>query len=195
MSFFEKILQLDRDIFFIINRKWSNSFFDLILPYVRHAYTWIPFYLFLLFFITLKHKKRGWFWVLLAVATAAVTDPVSSRLIKENIFRLRPCRDTSLAGQVRILLHYCPQSSSFTSSHAANHFGFATFFFLTLKSYYGNRIWLIFLWAFIICYAQIYVGVHYPLDIIGGGVTGGIIGYIFSRIFNKYMRLEKQLNS
>jgi undecaprenyl-diphosphatase len=191
MSFFEKILQLDRDLFFIINSKWSNSFFDLVLPYTRNAYTWIPFYLFLLIFIPLKHKKKGWFWILLAVATAASTDLVSSRLIKENIFRLRPCGDLSLAGHIRFLLHYCPQSSSFTSSHAANHFGFATFFYFSLKSYYSRWVWLIFFWAFIICYAQIYVGVHYPLDIIGGAIAGSMIGYIFSRVFNKYMRLEK----
>lgn len=191
MSFFERVLQLDRDLFFLINSGSSNSFFDLILPYIRNANTWIPFYLFLLIFIPLKHKKKGLFWVLLIAATGAVTDPVSSRLIKENIFRLRPCGDISLAGQVHFLLQYCPQSSSFTSSHAANHFGFATFFYFTLRTYYGNRVWLIFLWAFIICYAQIYVGVHYPLDIIGGAVAGSIIGYFFSRIFNKYMKLEK----
>jgi membrane-associated phospholipid phosphatase len=192
MSFFEKILEFDQDLFFVINGKWSNSLFDLVMPFIRQANTWIPFYLFLLIYIPLKHKKKGWFWVLLIVATAAVTDLVSSRLIKENIFRMRPCGDLSLAGHVRFLLHYCPQSSSFTSSHAANHFGFATFFYFTLKNYYGGRrLWWIFLWAFIICYAQVYVGVHYPLDIVGGAVAGSIIGYIFVRVFNKYMRLER----
>jgi membrane-associated phospholipid phosphatase len=194
MAFFEKVLQLDRDLFFLINNKWSNPFFNLILPYARNANTWIPLYLFLLIFITVKHKKSGWFWVLLAIVTAATTDLVSSRLIKDNIFRLRPCRDVLLASHIHFLVNYCPQSSSFTSSHAANHFGFATFFYITLRNYYGKVVWFIFLWAFIVCYAQIYVGVHYPLDIIGGAIVGSIIGYFYSQIFNKYSKLEKHFH-
>src|SRR5256885_716915 len=102
MAFFERILELDRDLFFVINGKWSNSFFDLVLPYTRNANTWIPLYLFLLIFIPVKHKLRGVFWVLLAIVTGACTDLVSSRLIKENIFRLRPCQDQSLADRIHV---------------------------------------------------------------------------------------------
>jgi undecaprenyl-diphosphatase len=193
MSFLEKVLQLDRDLFFVINDKWSNSFFDLVLPYTRNANTWIPLYIFLLLFIPIRHKKRGLFWVLAAVVTGACTDLVSSRLIKENIFRLRPCQDKSLADHIHVLVQYCPQSSSFTSSHAANHFGFAVFIYFTLKNYYGKWVSLIFLWAFIICYAQVYVGVHYPIDVISGAIVGSIIGYLTSRLFNRYMRIEKKL--
>ena len=194
MTFLEKVLQLDRDLFFLINTKWSNRLFDLILPYTREANVWIPFYLFLLILMPLKHRKRGWFWILLAIVTGACTDQVSSRLIKDHIFRIRPCGDKSLAGHIHFLVQYCPQSSSFTSSHAANHFGFATFLFITLRNYYGKGVWLIFLWAFIICYAQVYVGVHYPLDVLGGAIVGVCIGYITAWIFNKYSRLEKIQN-
>lgn len=193
MSFFEKILQLDRSLFFIINDRWSNSFFDLVLPYTRNSLTWVPLYLFLILFISVTYKKKGFFWILLAIATAASTDLVSSRLIKETIFRLRPCADVSLAGHMHFLLQYCPQSSSFTSSHAANHFGFAVFLYCTLRKYYSKWIMLIFVWAFIICYAQVYVGVHYPLDILGGAVAGSIIGYIFARIFNQYIGLKQKV--
>jgi undecaprenyl-diphosphatase len=191
MSLFEKMLQLDRDFFFTINTTWSNSFFDLVLPYTRNAATWIPFYIFLLVYMPLKHKKSGWLWLLLIAVTAGSTDLVSSWVIKEHIWRLRPCGDPALAGHINFLLTYCPQSSSFTSSHAANHFGFAAFFYFTLKNYYSKWTGFIFLWAFIICYAQVYVGVHYPLDILGGAIVGSIIGYIYSRVFNKYRRLEK----
>jgi len=191
MAFLEKVLQLDRDLFFLINVKWTNRPFDVILPYMREANTWIPFYLFLLIFMSVKHKKAGWFWILLAIVTVAITDPVSSRLIKDHIFRARPCRDMSLAGHIHFLAGYCPQSSSFTSSHAANHFGFATFLYITLRPYYGKVVGLIFLWAFMICYAQVYVGVHFPLDIIGGAIVGTIIGYLVAQIFNKYSKLKR----
>jgi len=191
MALLEKILQLDRDLFVLINVKWSNQLFDFILPSMRNANTWIPFYVFLLIYMSIRHKKRGWIWILLAILTVAITDPVSSRLIKDHIFRVRPCGDKSLAGHIHFLVSYCPQSSSFTSSHAANHFGMATFFYFTLRGYYGMAVGLIFLWAFIVCYAQIYVGVHFPLDIIGGALVGAIIGFFIAQIFNKYSKLEK----
>ena len=190
MSFFERVLQFDRDLFFLVNKKWSNPFFDFILPYCRNAVTWIPFYLFMLIFMLLNHKKRGWLWILLAITTAAATDLISSRLIKENIFRVRPCHDL-LLHQVRFLVQYCPQSSSFTSSHAANHFGFSTFIYYTLNRFYGKWVAVVFLWAFIVSYAQVYVGVHYPLDVAGGAVVGIVIGYCTARVFNRFMMNEK----
>jgi undecaprenyl-diphosphatase len=85
---------------------------------------------------------------------------------------------------VRFLLSYKPQSSSFTSSHATNHFALAAFFYFTLKKYFNKWGLLFFCWAFMICYAQVYVGVHYPFDVICGGIIGFSIGYGFARFFN-----------
>ena len=181
MSFFEKVLQADRQLFLLINNRWTNPVLDLILPFSRNAITWIPFYLFLLVFMLLNHKRKLLLWIALAVTTAAATDIISSRLIKENIFRLRPCHDLLL--HVRFLAQYCPQSSSFTSSHAANHFGFSTFIYLTLNRFYGKWVSVIFLWAFLVSYAQVYVGVHYPLDVAGGAVVGMIIGYLTAKLY------------
>lgn len=78
---------------------------------------------------------------------------------------------------VRFLLPARPGNGSFTSSHAANHFGLAMFLYATLKNYLGKWMLLFFVWAFFICYAQVYVGVHYPFDILGGAVLGCLIGY------------------
>jgi undecaprenyl-diphosphatase len=193
MSFFEKILKLDQDLFFVINRKWNNSFFDLILPPARNSVTWIPFYLILLILILLKYKERGIVWVLAASGTAGLTDLISSRFIKHVVFRLRPCHETGLPDVVRFIVKYCPVSSSFTSSHAANHFGLAAFIYFTLSAYYGKWVGVIFLWAAVICYAQVYVGVHYPLDVICGAAVGLIIGYSTSLLFNKYGIQKKSL--
>lgn len=193
MTIFNALLQYDRELFFKINTDWSNSFFDTLLPFIRNAVTWMPFYVFLLFFVTLNFRKSGWYWVLLAAALAASTDIVSSHIIKENIFRLRPCRDLELAGQVRFLLNHCGQNSSFTSSHATNHFGFAIFLFLTLKNFAGKWIWIVFLWAAAIAYAQVYVGVHYPLDVFCGALVGLMIGFGFAKIFNRYIGLQQSL--
>src|SRR2546423_9351568 len=144
-----KILQVDKYLFSIINGKWHNGFLDWFMPYLRQSEIWIPLYLFLLVFVLVNLNKSGWF-ILFCLCTVAFTDIISSHFIKNTIIRIRPCGDPDLAGVVRFLVPYCPQSSSFTSSHAANHFGMATFISVALRPIVGPWIYLSFLWAFII---------------------------------------------
>ena len=181
----EHLLELDKKLFTLINSKWNNTVLDGCLPLLRHQIIWGPFYLFMLLFIVVNYKKTGIWWVLFAAATAGLTNIISSDFIKENIIRLRPCNDPDMAANLRFLVSYRPQSSSFTSSHAANHFGLATFFFFTLKKHIGNTAWVFIAWAFLIIYAQVYVGVHYPLDVIAGGLVGLLFGYLSAKSFNK----------
>jgi undecaprenyl-diphosphatase len=121
--------------------------------------------------------------------TAMLGDFISSDIIKENIHRLRPCREPALADSVRFIVSYCPKSSSFTSSHAVNHFAMATFFFITLRNLWGHWAKAFYLWAFIIIYAQVYVGVHYPLDVLSGAIIGSLIGMAIAYAFNKNYNL------
>ncbi|MBK8953405.1 MAG: phosphatase PAP2 family protein [Chitinophagaceae bacterium] len=121
----------------------------------------------------------------MAAVTVALTNYISSDIIKELVWRPRPCRDAAIAHQVRFIVEYCPQSSSFTSSHAVNHFGMAAFIYLTGRNLFGKWLQLFFLWAFIVIYAQVYVGVHYPLDVLCGAVVGMLTGYLTASIFNK----------
>ena len=91
--------------------------------------------------------------------------------------RLRPCNDLDLAGQIRVLVD-CGSGFSFVSSHATNHFAIS---FLLISLYYRQWKWifpLCFLWAFVVSYAQVYVGVHYPFDILGGAALGILIGLL-----------------
>ncbi|MHA4809885.1 phosphatase PAP2 family protein [Flavitalea flava] len=182
-GFLYNILQGDHWLFNKINQDWTNPLFDNFLPYLRESEIWLPFYLFLLVFITLNFGKKGWFWSFSLIMTAIIGDLVSSHLIKQNLFRLRPCQDPEMASLIRILVNYCPSSSSFTSSHACNHFALSTFIYLTL--HHTSRWWgVVFAWAFFISYAQIYVGVHYPVDVICGALIGCLIGYGTSRLFH-----------
>ena len=115
--------------------------------------------------------------------TAIISDLTSSSLIKHLVFRLRPCHNPAIADNIRVLASYCPVSSSFTSSHACNHFALATFIYITLHK--TSRWWVaIFAWAFSIAYSQVYVGVHYPMDIFCGALIGSLIGDGTSRIFH-----------
>lgn len=183
-GFLQQILHFDYWLFSKINQQWTNSFFDHVFPFLRESEIWIPFYLFLLVFITLNFRVKGWWWAAALIMTAIISDLVSSSLIKQNIIRLRPCRNPYMADSIRVLVKYCPISSSFTSSHACNHFAVATFIFCTLQK--TSKWWaLVFAWAFFISYAQVYVGVHYPLDVVCGGIIGSLVGYAMSIFFRK----------
>ena len=180
----QPVLRFDHWLFSRINGHWTNGLFDTVFPFLRQAEFWLPFYLFLLVFATLNFRKKGWLWSFTLIMTAVISDLVSSHLIKELVFRYRPCRDPSMLDEVRTLAVYCPQSSSFVSSHACNHFAAAVFIFLTMKQ--TSRLWgLIFLWAFSISYAQVYVGVHFPIDVICGAILGCFIGYGMTVFFRR----------
>ena len=181
-------MNLDQRLLRLINVDGSSSFLDLVLPFLREAQFWLPFYLFLLIFSALNFGMKGWWWALAFVLTAALCDFVSSQLIKENIFRLRPCRDPLLLHDIIVRAKYCPKSSSFTSSHATTHFGLSMFLFQTFKSL--SKWWiLIFAWPAVICYTQVYVGVHYPVDVIAGGAMGCILGIMMAYVFKKQIGL------
>ena len=185
LSFLQKLDQWDRWLFVKVNNYQSNPFFDSIMPYLRNAYFWVPLYLFIFIFAILNLKGRGWWWILLFICTVSLTDIVSSKILKESFERIRPCNDADLIEYVRLLVNRCSGSYSFTSSHAANHFGMATFFFISFRHLLKNWALLAFFWAAAICYAQVYVGVHYPFDVFGGAFVGLFIGFMTGRFFNK----------
>jgi membrane-associated phospholipid phosphatase len=181
----QSILQWDRTILHHINAEWHNNFLDGLLPAMRNPNTWLPLYLFLVLFVAINYKNTWWKWVLLAVGTVVICNYISSNLLKENIPRLRPCNDPDIADWIRLFKGiYLPQSSSFVSSHAANHFGMAMFFYLTLSKQFKTWPLLFFVWAFGISYAQMYIGVHYPTDILGGTIVGLAVGYFTGQLFN-----------
>jgi len=185
LSFLQTLKQWDQWLFIQINNQQSNSFFDSVMPYLRNSFYWAPLYLFLLLFVTVNFKGRGWWWVLFFLCTVSLTDIASSHVTKAIFERMRPCQDPDFMHNVRLLVNRCSGGYSFTSSHAANHFGMATFFFISFRRYFKNWTWLAFLWAGFIGYAQVYVGVHYPFDVLGGTITGVLLGLLTGRYFNK----------
>ncbi len=182
-GFLHGILKGDYWLFSRINQHWTSPVLDVFFLFIREAELWLPFYLFLLVFALMNFKKRGGIWSLYLIMTAIISDLISSNLIKQHTFyRARPCNDPIWADTMRSLANYCPVSSSFTSSHACNHFAMAFFIFRTMR--HTSPLWrLVFAWAFLISYAQVYVGVHYPTDVISGGIVGSLIGWQTSRIF------------
>lgn len=185
-----RLIQLDKSFFLFLNNKLSNPAFDLLMPFIRNPMTWIPFYVFLFAWALINLKRSVWWWIVFSIATVALADQVSSNLIKENIHRVRPVLDPEIMDRARFLLSYRSKNSSFTSSHATNHFALAAFWYSTLKPFIGNKGRWLYAWAALICFAQVYVGVHFPLDVICGGIIGFMIGKFTFFIFTKNFHLE-----
>lgn len=188
-SFFQRLLQTilewDSWLFLKINTIFTHPLLDKIFPLWRDSELWVPFYLFLIVLAIVNFGKKAGSWILFAIINVALTDQASSSLIKNWFARIRPCNEELLVGKMRLLLEHCSGGFSFTSSHATNHFGFAMFVFLTTRHLFGKWGKWLFVWAATISYGQVYVGVHYPIDILFGALLGSGIGALTAGYYNR----------
>lgn len=180
----ESIQQFDVELFLKIHRGLSNGFFDWLMPLMRNRFFWSPLYLFIVIFCIKQYKKQGYYIIGMVLFTFAMGDLIASRVVKPWVSRVRPCNDLSLTNDI---IHRVPCGSglSFPSAHATNHFAIAVFLICIFYSRWKPILPIGIFWAFIISFAQVYVGVHYPVDVTTGALLGIIIGIIFSRIFKK----------
>jgi membrane-associated phospholipid phosphatase len=188
LAFSESILRADYWLLLKINKEWSSPVLDPFFLLMREQLLHIPLYLFLFVFLVLNFGPKGWWLVAMALLLIGVCDLLSSKVIKEIFDRPRPCRNEDVQHQIRFIARYCGMNGSFISSHASNHFAAAMFIFQTLK-FMSRWTALMFVWAGLISYAQIYVGVHFPSDVIAGAIFGAGLGYGFAQFFNRKMGL------
>jgi undecaprenyl-diphosphatase len=184
-DFLTQLLTKDQALFSLINGKWTNIVFDKLMPWLRTSNNWVPFYAALLIYLFVKWGAKAWKWVIIVALNVTLTDQISSSFFKPFFHRLRPCADPAIMYKSRLLVDHCSGGFSFTSSHAANHFGLAMLVFMTLQPLFKKYTFLFFIWAAIIGYAQIYVGVHYPLDVLVGTCIGLLVGYGMSKLYFK----------
>lgn len=189
-SFLSYSQQIDNAVMLLVNRQWTHQVMDHVAIFMRESIFHIPLYLFLFFIAFQVFGKKAWWWILAAFALIAFTDLLSSQVIKYTFNRLRPCRDPFMATQIRFLAKYCGSNPSFTSSHALNHFAFAAY---AAFSFRGISKWinLLYVWAAIIAYSQVYVGVHYPSDVLVGGLLGAFLGWLGYRVTNQALSLHE----
>ena len=185
-DFWASILKADQSLFEHINGQWTCSFLDSMMPWVRTSEHWFPMYVVLLGYLFYKWGWKALKWILAIAITIGVSDQVSSFFFKPMVHRLRPCADPAMLHQAKLLIGACPTSFSFTSSHATNHFALAMFIMMTLQPLLKKYTYLFFVWAGLISYAQIYVGVHYPLDVLVGTLIGITLGYTFAKLYLKW---------
>jgi undecaprenyl-diphosphatase len=175
------VIHLDKKLFIFLNNLGSKPF-DEIWLLVTKQLNWIPFFLILLFIL---YKKLGTKKLGIAILTIAALITFTNEItdvIKFSVQRIRPCNDDTLAGLIRVVKD--SDTFSYFSGHASNSTASMMFVYLILRRYYKYS-YLIFLYPLIFAYSRIYLGLHFPLDIISGFVFGGFTGILFYRIFSK----------
>jgi undecaprenyl-diphosphatase len=170
----KQILNLDTQLFLYLNSLHAN-WLDPIMEMVTRRDTWFPAYLVLIIWLIYQQKKQAAFTIISIILAVAFSDQLCSSVLKPLVARLRPCHEPALQGLIHMFTE-CGGQYGFCSSHAANGFAFA----VSLMLFFGKNkyTYLVLLWAVIISYSRIYVGVHYPLDVICGGFIGSCFAYL-----------------
>jgi len=166
------MIEFDQKIFLILNSLHS-PFFDTVMRILSMRTVWIPLYLAIIWMITRKYGRSSWI-PLLIIPVLVLIDDRGSSILKNLTERPRPCKEPALAGMVHTVMGYCPGMYGFVSGHAANSFGVAAY----SASLLGRKwfTWSIFIWAALVSYSRIYLGVHYPGDVLGGAMLGLLAG-------------------
>jgi len=174
----EVIKQLDQSFFLFLNELHS-VFWDKVMFLFSSREIWIPFYALIIYMIVKTYKKNSIYILILIGLSIAVSDQFSG-LIKNSVERLRPSNDPTISNLVHIVNEYRGGTFGFFSSHASNSFTIAVIASLLFK----KRMFTItmFIWAILISYTRIYLGLHYPGDILTGWIWGALIGYGFYRL-------------
>ncbi len=179
---FDFLVNLDTDLFLYLNRLHTDTW-DEIMWWVSNKYASIPLYLTVLFFVFKKYKFKGFIFVIALIFAVTIADKLSVHLFKNVFERLRPCHNPEISKLVHIVRNKCGGQYGFISSHATNSFVIAVFTSILFKNKYFS--FLILFWAITVSYSRIYLGVHFPADIIGGAIFGSIIALIFYFISKK----------
>ena len=191
----EEILRLDSELFLFLNNLGS-PFFDNFWIYLSYKEANILFYLLLLiFYLSINSSKLSEiFYLLVFIAIMITIADQTANLFKDTFQRLRPCYDEVLKDSIRLVKNSCGGKYGFFSAHASNSFSLAIFFGLLYKNKFRYVIYISLVFASLISFSRIYLGVHFPLDIFFGSIFGITVGFLIFRIYDNRLNFFKFLN-
>lgn len=175
----EKLLSLDVELFIFLNSLGSVTY-DGMWLFITKQSNWIPLFLLLLYVIYKKLGAKQTLYLLLVVALLVTFTDQMTNLFKNGFQRLRPCNNTEINSFIRVV--QVRNSFSFFSGHAANSIAVATLIYFTLRSYF-KFFSLLFLWPLVFAYSRIYLGLHYPIDIMTGYLFGFVSGFLMFKVY------------
>jgi undecaprenyl-diphosphatase len=177
----ETLSDWDSQFFLFLNQiHWD--WLDPVMMFITRTESWLPLFIFLIYLIVRDFRKEAWLVLLGIIITVVLADQITSSFMKPFFHRLRPSHEPALQNLIHIVDGYRGGTYGFASGHAANTTGVAFFIFLLFREKY-RLIWMMFIWAFIMSYSRIYLGVHYPGDIIVGAGVGAGCAYVAYRLF------------
>ena len=180
----------DKELLLFLHNQ-SSDIMDFLMANITQKYHWIPLYLILIAALFKEFGWQGLYSVVAVILLVVISDQLTSSFMKPFFGRFRPCHDPEIGHLIRIITR-CGGEYGFVSSHAANSFSVSTFFVLLFSKTYRFAWWLI-LWPLLFSYSRIYLGVHYPLDVLCGALVGiglGYLGFILTRKFSMIVPFE-----
>ena len=183
----EYLINLDKELLLFLNGIFS-PFWDNFFWIYTSTNIWIPLYIIILCAIFYRQNLKGIWTVLAIVLVIVICDQIASSVFKDAFERLRPSREPELEGLVRLLNNKRGGMYGFISSHAANSFGLAMFTSLLFRKWHYSAF--IFIWASLNSYSRMYMGLHYPGDILGGLILGILAGFLIYRLYKWFIYID-----
>jgi len=178
----EKLKDLDADFVLFVNGK-HTPFLDSFFYIVSMTWVWIPLYILLLYLVLKNFRSQSWLILLCIIILITLSDQFASGLVKQWVMRYRPTHNIILGPQLHLVNDYKGGMYGFISSHASNVFAITTFLTFILKEVRLKWLWLLWIWAGLVAFSRVYLGVHYLSDILGGALAGVFFGWLISNLF------------
>lgn len=184
----QEIIKEDKAIFVYLNTL-GDSRFDQFWILISDKWIWIPLYLIFLYLLYKNFNVKSFIFILIFIALGVTASDQIAGIFKYGIARLRPCHDPTLVDLMREVK--CGGNFGFYSAHASNTFFVATIMSLLLKEKYKYLPFFLIFWAIIVSYSRIYLGVHFPLDVIFGAIVGFLLGGFFATLARNVIRKQQ----
>jgi undecaprenyl-diphosphatase len=187
----EQLIEYDRELFLYLNGLGSTTW-DGFWMFYTTKFNWIPFYGLLGYLMYRRLNSKMFVLTLVVIALMITFTDQITNVFKHGFERFRPCHQDGVAEYMRLVKDHCGGRFGYFSGHASNSMSLAFFIGLKLRAKYKFMLPFMVVWAMVMAYSRIYVGVHYPLDVLSGMLFGACSGFLFYRL-DKYLQMRFRL--
>ncbi len=182
----DQLIEYDKELFLFLNNLGNSTWDGFWMTYTT-KFNWIPLYAVLLYLMYRNLTRKAFLLTILVIALMITFTDQITNLFKDGFERFRPCHTSDVQDLMRLVKNSCGGKHGYFSGHASNSMAVAVFTGLMLKNRYKYLVFVLLFWAALMAYSRVYIGVHFPLDIVSGMIFGAISGFIFYKLI-KYLK-------